>query len=157
MMDESRLIVIRLFFAVRPPSPATPTMIPKPKRPPMPAPKPRQHHRPEGFREAVLRVVALVPAGRLVSYGQVAMMAGRPGAARQVGWVLHGLPRGSGIPWQRVVNTKGYVPSTGREFEAMEQIVLLRAEGVEVGDDGSMDLERYRWDGRPTVHRKNRF
>jgi methylated-DNA-protein-cysteine methyltransferase-like protein len=101
-----------------------------------------------GFRESVLEIVALVPLGRLVSYGQVAAMAGCPRAARQVGWVLHGLPKGTELPWQRVVNAAGRVPSKGREIEAMEQIARLRAEGVEVGDDGAMDLERYRWDGR---------
>ena len=74
-------------------------------------------------------------------------MAGMPGCARQVGWILHRLPRGTKIPWQRVVNTKGYVPSRGREIEALEQIALLRGEGIEVGDDGIMDIERYRWDG----------
>jgi methylated-DNA-protein-cysteine methyltransferase-like protein len=62
--------------------------------------------------------------------------------------VLHGLPRGTELPWQRVVSANGRVPSRGREVEAMEQIARLRAEGVEVGDDGTMDLERYRWDGR---------
>jgi len=62
-----------------------------------------------------------------------------------VGWVLHGLPRGSKIPWQRVVNTNGYVPSKGREFEAMEQIAILRDEGIDVDETGKMDLEYYRW------------
>jgi methylated-DNA-protein-cysteine methyltransferase-like protein len=73
------------------------------------------------------------------------MMAGYPRAARQVGWVLHGLSKGCKIPWQRVVNTNGYVPSKGREFEAMEQIAILRDEGIEVDDGGRLDLERYRW------------
>jgi methylated-DNA-protein-cysteine methyltransferase-like protein len=95
----------------------------------------------------VLRIVALIPEGKLVSYGQVAMMAGYPRAARQVGWVLHGLPRGTEIPWQRVINTNGYIPSRGREFEAKEQIILLRDEGIEVDDYGQLDIERYRWDG----------
>ena len=75
-------------------------------------------------------------------------MAGYPRAARQVGWVLHGLPKGSVIPWQRVVNTNGYIPSHGREFDALKQIALLRAEGIQVDDLGRMDLEFYRWDGR---------
>jgi methylated-DNA-protein-cysteine methyltransferase-like protein len=88
-----------------------------------------------------------VPFGKLVSYGQVALMAGYPRAARQVGWVLHGLPRGTTIPWQRVVNTNGYIPSKGREIEAMEQMRLLRCEGVEVDDGGNLDLEIYRWNG----------
>jgi len=107
----------------------------------------RPSSQPQGFRDSVLRVVALVPKGKLVSYGQVAMLAGYPRAARQVGWVLHGLPSGSKIPWQRVVNTKGHVPSRGREFEAMEQIMLLRDEGIEVDDNGRLDLEFYRWNG----------
>jgi methylated-DNA-protein-cysteine methyltransferase-like protein len=80
-------------------------------------------------------------------------MAGHPRAARQVGWALHGLPRGTEIPWQRVVSTTGRVPSRGRELAAMEQIARLRGEGIDVGDDGSMDLERYRWDGRPQQRR----
>jgi len=106
-----------------------------------------QSRRAKCFRDSVLEIVALVPAGTLVSYGQVAMMAGYPRAARQVGWVLHGLPRGSEIPWQRVVNANGYVPSRGREFEAMEQITILRGEGIDVDDKGRLDLELYRWDG----------
>ena len=73
------------------------------------------------------------------------MMAGYPRAARQVGWVLHGLPLGNDIPWQRVVNTNGYVPSKGRELEAMEQIALLRDEGIAVDDNGNLDIEFYRW------------
>ena len=100
------------------------------------------------FRDSVLKIVGRIPKGRLASYGQVAMMAGYPRAARQVGWVLRGLPQGSGVPWQRVVNTNGRVPSKGREFAAMEQIALLRGEGIDVADDGQMDLGLYRWDGR---------
>jgi len=54
---------------------------------------------------------------------------------------------GTKIPWHRVVNTNGYVPSKGREFEAMEQIARLRLEGVPVTDDGKLDIELYRWSG----------
>ncbi|MCL1908729.1 MAG: MGMT family protein [Holophagaceae bacterium] len=109
--------------------------------------KPSSKPRPASFRDSVLKIVAQVPKGKLVSYGQVALMAGYPRAARQVGWVLHGLPKGSRIPWQRVVNTNGYVPSRGREFDALEQIALLRGEGIEVDDCGRMNLELYRWNG----------
>jgi methylated-DNA-protein-cysteine methyltransferase-like protein len=114
------------------------------KMKPVPTLPPRPH---SAFRDSALRVVALVPKGKLVSYGQVAAMAGRPRAARQVGWILHGLPDDAKIPWQRVVNAKGYIPSRGRVNEALEQMLLLRDEGIEVNDDGTMDLERYRWDG----------
>jgi methylated-DNA-protein-cysteine methyltransferase-like protein len=107
---------------------------------------------PTAFRDSVLKVVSLVPKGKLVSYGQVAAMAGRPRAARQVGWILHGLPEGAKIPWQRVINAKGYIPSKGRVNEALEQMLLLRAEGIEVNDDCTLDLDRYRWDGISHMH-----
>ncbi len=97
------------------------------------------------FRTAVLEVVARVPEGRLVSYGQVAALAGHPRRPRQVGMILRGLPEGTELPWQRVVNNQGYVPSKGRWWGAMVQIERLRAEGIEVDEAGNLDLARYRW------------
>lgn len=102
------------------------------------------------FREVVLAVVAQIPAGRLASYGQVAALAGFPQRPRQVGMVLSGLPEGTGLPWHRVVNTRGYVPSRGRWWGAFEQIGRLRDEGIAVDDQGNLDLEAHRWDGLPT-------
>lgn len=90
------------------------------------------------FREAVLAVVADIPKGRLTTYGQVALLAGFPGRARQVGWVLSGLPAGTKLPWHRVVNAQGYIPSKGREISALEQIRRLRKEKVEVDDRGGI-------------------
>jgi methylated-DNA-protein-cysteine methyltransferase-like protein len=103
---------------------------------------------PRDFRAAVLAVVASIPEGRLASYGQVALLAGYPQRPRQVGMVLSGLPEGTDLPWHRVVNTRGYVPSRGRWWGAMEQIGRLREEGIEVDDLGNLDLEARRWDGR---------
>lgn len=97
------------------------------------------------FRDAVLKVVARIPKGRLASYGQVAALCGFPQRPRQVGMVLSGLPEGTKLPWQRVVNTRGYVPSRGRWWGALVQIQRLREEGIEVAEDGTLDLERYRW------------
>jgi len=100
---------------------------------------------PPSFREAVLAIVALVPEGRLASYGQVAALAGYPLRPRQVGMVLRGLPEGTDLPWHRVVNTQGYVPSKGRWWGAMVQIERLRSEGIPVDDRGNLDLEAHRW------------
>lgn len=100
------------------------------------------------FRAAVLAVVARVPTGKLASYGQVALLAGYPQRPRQVGMVLSGLPEGTDLPWHRVVNTRGYVPSRGRWWGAMAQIGRLREEGIAVDDQGNLDLEAHRWDGR---------
>ena len=100
------------------------------------------------FRAAVLRVVARVPSGAVATYGQIAWLAGFPRRARQVGMVLKGLPEGTRVPWHRVVNARGYVPSRGRWWGAMEQIRRLREEGVAVDDLGNLDLRAYGWGGR---------
>jgi methylated-DNA-protein-cysteine methyltransferase-like protein len=100
------------------------------------------------FFVEVARVVRRVPRGRVVTYGQVARMAGRPGAARMVGWALHALPEGSGVPWHRVINARGGISSRGLGMEEEIQRHLLRREGVRFSETGSVDLELYRWNGK---------
>ncbi len=113
-----------------------------------PANRPGRRIAPPGdFRTAVLAVVSRIPEGHLASYGQVALLAGFPQRPRQVGMVLSGLPEGTELPWHRVVNTRGYVPSRGRWWGAMEQIGRLREEGIAVDDQGNLDLEAHRWNG----------
>jgi len=103
------------------------------------------------FRAKVLQLVANIPRGRVATYGQIAALAGFPRRPRQVGMILKGLPEGTDLPWQRVVNAKGYVPSEGRWWGAMVQIQRLREEGVEVDDLGNLDLARWQWRGRTTA------
>jgi methylated-DNA-protein-cysteine methyltransferase-like protein len=102
---------------------------------------------PVPFREAVLAAVARVPLGRVATYKQIAWMVGYPRRPRQVGMVLKGLPEGTDLPWHRIVNARGLVPSRGRWWGALVQIGRLRDEGVEVDDLGSLDLGRFGWDG----------
>ena len=89
------------------------------------------------WEEAVDRVLRGLRPGDVVTYGEVALEAGRPGAARSVGTILAG--SGGEYPWWRVVAASGrLVP--GHEAE---QARRLRAEGIEV------DLERRRVKVRP--------
>lgn len=97
------------------------------------------------FRDAVFGVVADIPKGQLATYGQVALLAGWPGRARQVGWALSSLPQNTALPWHRVVNAQGYVPSKGREISAIEQIRRLRKEKIQVDDLGNVDLKPHLW------------
>jgi methylated-DNA-protein-cysteine methyltransferase-like protein len=97
------------------------------------------------FRERVLSVIRAVPEGRVVTYGQVAELAGSPRAARQVGGVLYGLRDSEeDIPWQRVVNAGGKI-STYRIGSGELQRALLESEGVGFDEEGRIDLGRYRW------------
>jgi methylated-DNA-protein-cysteine methyltransferase-like protein len=89
--------------------------------------------------------VAAIPAGRIATYGDIAQRAGMPGAARRVGAALRRLPRGSAVPWHRVVNASGRssLPPGSRGED--RQLALLAAEGVLLGKGGRAVLTRYRW------------
>jgi methylated-DNA-protein-cysteine methyltransferase related protein len=78
------------------------------------------------FERAVARVLDALQPGEVVTYGEVASEAGRPGAARAVGAVLAGSD--GRYPWWRVVTSTGrLVPGHEREHAR-----LLRGEGVAV-------------------------
>ncbi len=52
----------------------------------------------EGFFERVYEVVEQIPEGMVATYGQVALLAGRPRSARYVGYALHSNPRPAKFP-----------------------------------------------------------
>lgn len=96
----------------------------------------------ENFRQRVYAVVAQIPKGRVMTYGQIAALCGQPYAARTVGGIAHwGDPN---LPWQRVVMkdgslAPGYPGGTTGHAEA------LRAEGVTVDEEYKVDVERLLW------------
>src|SRR5205823_9073725 len=61
------------------------------------------------FYHSIYKVVRHIPKGRIATYGLVARLAGRPGAARTVGWALSALPDDSDVPWWRVLNAAGRI------------------------------------------------
>jgi methylated-DNA-protein-cysteine methyltransferase-like protein len=75
-----------------------------------------------------MRAVHAIPRGEVRSYAQVALYAGRPGAARGVGKELTSLQDPHSVPWWRVIRADG----TLAPAVAQEQARRLRAEGVEV-------------------------
>lgn len=95
--------------------------------------------------EQILAVVALIPYGKVASYGQVARLAGLPKHARLVGKVLGNMDDRSTLPWYRVVNSQGKICTMmftehGQNLQAQ----LLLAEGVMVKKD-RIDLKTYAW------------
>lgn len=89
--------------------------------------------------------VRQIPRGQVATYGQIAGLAGLPGHARQVGYALHALPRGEGVPWHRVINAKGEVSPRSEDGWDGYQRHLLEEEGILFNERGRLDLKRYRW------------
>jgi methylated-DNA-protein-cysteine methyltransferase related protein len=105
---------------------------------------------PPPFHRLVYRVVRRVPRGKVVTYGQVAAILGRPRGARAVGKALGALREAGldAVPWQRVIGAAGRC--THRDgFRAEVQRDLLEGEGVRFDRTGRVDLERTRWRGPP--------
>ncbi|MDJ0040974.1 MULTISPECIES: MGMT family protein [Pantoea] len=97
----------------------------------------------DSFKQRIWQIVAAIPPGKVTTYGDVALLAGSPRAARQVGGVLSRLPEGSTLPWHRVINRHGTISLQGDRL--FRQRDALEAEGIEVSDGGEIDLEKYRW------------
>lgn len=96
------------------------------------------------FTERVVRIIKQIPEGRVMTYGQIARQAGSPRGARQVVRILHSLSIPHGLPWHRVINAKGEIAIPNDEHRFL-QMHALTSEGVEVDDEGRVDLERYRY------------
>ncbi len=104
--------------------------------------------RPDTFTHRAQEAIRSIPRGRVATYGLIAMLAGNHRAARQVVRVLHSSSRSARLPWHRVIHGQGRIAlEPGAGFE--EQRARLQDEGVEVGEDGRIDLERYLWRPRP--------
>jgi methylated-DNA-[protein]-cysteine S-methyltransferase len=95
----------------------------------------------------VLSVVRRIPVGRVASYGDVAAMAGRPGAARAVGNIMRGCGRPD-VPCHRVIAAGGRLGGYGGREHLKRS--LLTAEGIEMR--GARVPDRYRWAGGTRRH-----
>lgn len=101
------------------------------------------------FAQRVYDLVAQIPKGRVMTYGQIAALCGAAWAAWEVGQIAHTGP--SDLPWQRVVNKQGGLaagwPGGGRAAHAQ----LLQAEGVTVDPDFTIDVKKLTWNPSQTT------
>ena len=94
------------------------------------------------FRQRVEALVAQIPRGRVMTYGQLAALSGNPRAARIVGGIAHfGNPD---LPWQRVVNKRGGL-AAGYPGGRPGQKQVLEAEGVRVSPNFQVDIDKLIW------------
>jgi len=100
------------------------------------------------FFDKVYAIVARIPYGRVISYGQIARMLGNPRGARTVGWALSACPEG--LPWQRVVKADGYIAEG--EFAELRRSMLIE-EGIPFLTEWRVDISVCEWDGGDVIIR----
>jgi methylated-DNA-protein-cysteine methyltransferase-like protein len=100
----------------------------------------------DNWVKAVWQVVAGIPRGHVLTYGEVARLAGMSRAARRVSMALRRAPRGMKLPWHRVINAQGKIsfPSDSSGYQRQKE--LLEQEGV-VFMNGKIDLDRFGYQG----------
>ena len=110
---------------------------------------------PQPFYDLVWAIVKQIPEGQVSTYGQIASMIPEPPnvspesykrlGAQWVGTAMNNTPSGEGIPWQRVINSKGMVSISGTTGD--KQRVLLENEDVAFDANGAVDFNKVGWDG----------
>ena len=100
-------------------------------------------------RTALYLTLAQVPEGKVVSYGQLAEMAGLGRAARWVGRTLSQLPKDSTLPWHRVLADGGRISLPVGTASGDEQRARLHLEGISILNN-RVDIQRHGW--RPVEH-----
>ena len=95
----------------------------------------------QDFSRRVIEVIRNIPPGRVLSYGEVAELAGNKMGARQVTRLLHTLTDSYNLPWHRVVGKGGVILVKGEQADL--QRALLEDEGVEFDEKGRVDVDRF--------------
>lgn len=96
------------------------------------------------FTERVIKLIKQIPAGKVATYGQIAIYAGNPRASRQIAWVLHSSSKKDNLPWHRVINSKGRISlPKDRGYDLQKK--LLEMEGVVFKENDFIDLDKYIW------------
>lgn len=96
----------------------------------------------EKFTLNVIEIIKAIPKGKVMTYGQIAFIAGNPFGARQVSRILHTLSVKEKLPWHRVINSKGQI-SLGGEMGFIQKSMLID-EDVEFKKD-KINLLKYQY------------
>jgi methylated-DNA-protein-cysteine methyltransferase-like protein len=96
--------------------------------------------------KAVWQVVGGIPRGHVLTYGEVARLAGMSRAARRVSQALRRAPKDLVLPWHRVVNAQGKISFPPDSSGFRRQKDLLEQEGVQFLN-GKIDLKRFGYQG----------
>lgn len=106
-----------------------------------------------GFFEQVYQMVALIPKGRVTSYGAIAAALGSKGSSRMVGWAMNASHKHNpNLPAHRVLNRNGLLTGKHHFGEVSEMQKRLEAEGIIVKNNTVVDFEKLFWDPMKELH-----
>lgn len=92
------------------------------------------------FYEEVYSIVKEIPPGNVLTYGEIARLAGKPQYSRMVGQAMFHAPQKRHLPCHRVVNSQGRLAPSW-----MEQRNMLEKEGVTFKPNGCVDMTKHFW------------
>jgi methylated-DNA-protein-cysteine methyltransferase-like protein len=93
-------------------------------------------------KEAIYLALAQIPQGKVITYGNLAKLAGMPNGARLAGRLMCELPEGTNLPWHRVINAQGKLSMPVDSEGYREQHQRLLKDGVEFVN-GKINLRRF--------------
>ena len=93
------------------------------------------------FSEKAIEIIQSIPAGKVATYGQIALLAGNHRNARRVSRLIHTCSKKYNLPWHRIVNIQGKISLKDEKFEI--QYEMLKAEGIEFGVGNAIDLKKF--------------
>jgi methylated-DNA-protein-cysteine methyltransferase related protein len=97
------------------------------------------------FFNCVYEIVAQIPMGKVMTYGQIAMMLGSPYYARRVGQAMYNTPKYLDLPCHRVINSKGELAPVYVFGGEGRQRKMLEKEGIVFKGNGCIDLKKCLW------------
>lgn len=94
------------------------------------------------FTERTIKIIKNIPEGKVMTYGQIARIAGSARGARQVVRILHSMSTKYKLPWHRVINSKGEIGFTEDESYNIQKLIL-QSEGVKIINERKINLKEY--------------
>lgn len=104
------------------------------------------------FTSSAIEIIRRIPQGKVMTYGQIAKLAGSPRGARQVVRILHSMSQAYNLPWHRVVNSKGEIEIQDEEG-FLRQKNALENEGITFIRDRKLDLTKYQYEPIPVLEK----
>lgn len=107
------------------------------------------------FTKKVMQQIHSIPRGKVATYKQIAVLAGKPQGSRGVAWILHSCSTLYKLPWHRVLNSQGKISFDASSRNFREQKRRLVQEGVVFENGGKLNLKKFQWKKRPRVKMSN--